>query len=692
MPRECPIEKYRNMGFAAHIDAGKTTTTERVLFYSGRLHRIGNVDDGNTAMDWMVQEKERGITITSAATTTFWRDHRINIIDTPGHVDFTVEVERSMRVLDGVVVIFCAVGGVQPQSETVWRQAMRYKVPRMAFVNKMDRLGADFYRVVGQIKDRLLVRPVVMQLPIGAEENFKGVVDLVEMEAVIYDDEQGMKFHKEPIPADLADKAKQYHDQLVEAAAEADDATLERYLSGTPLTKEEVKAGIRKLTVDAAIVPVFCGSSFKNKGVQPLLDGIVDYLPSPLDKKAVVGTDPKNGEEITREPSDEAPFSALAFKIATDPFVGRLTFFRVYSGVLSTGSYTFNSSKDRKERIGRLLQMHANKREEISEIYAGDIGAIVGLKGTMTGDTLCDGDKQIILESIQFPEPVIFVAIEPKTSADQEKLGLSLSKLAEEDPTFRIKTDPETGQTIISGMGELHLEIIVDRLLREFKVEANVGKPQVAYKETILGSAEVEGKFIRQTGGRGQYGHVWLKIEPLEAGKGYEFVNKIVGGAIPKEYIPAVDAGIKEAMLTGVLAGYPVIDMRATLFDGSYHDVDSSEIAFKIAGSMAFKSGFMKSKPILLEPIMKVEVVVPEQYMGDVIGNLSSRRGHVEEMSPLAGMQTIKSKVPLAQMFGYSTDLRSLTQGRGNYTMEFSEYREVPNNIATQIIEKAQGK
>ncbi|OGC11518.1 translation elongation factor G [candidate division WOR-1 bacterium RIFOXYA12_FULL_52_29] len=692
MARECPIEKYRNMGFAAHIDAGKTTTTERVLFYSGRLHRIGNVDEGNTAMDWMVQEKERGITITSAATTTFWRDHRINIIDTPGHVDFTVEVERSMRVLDGVVVIFCAVGGVQPQSETVWRQAMRYKVPRMAFVNKMDRLGADFFRVVGQIKDRLLVKPVVMQLPVGSEENLKGIVDLVEMEAVIYDDEQGMKFHKEPIPADLQETAKKYRDHLVEAAAEADDAILERYLSGTPLTKEEIKAGIRKLTVDAEIVPVFCGSSFKNKGVQPLLDGIVDYLPSPVDKKAVIGTNPKNGEEVPREPKDDAPFSALAFKIATDPFVGRLTFFRVYSGVLSTGSYTFNSSKDRKERIGRLLQMHANKREEISEIYAGDIGAIVGLKETMTGDTLCDGDKQIILESIQFPEPVIFVAIEPKTSADQEKLGLSLSKLAEEDPTFRIKTDPETGQTIISGMGELHLEIIVDRLLREFKVEANVGKPQVAYKETILGSAEVEGKFIRQTGGRGQYGHVWLKIEPLEAGKGYEFVNKIVGGAIPKEYIPAVDAGIKEAMVTGVLAGYPVIDIRATLTDGSYHDVDSSEIAFKIAGSMAFKSGFMKSKPILLEPIMKVEVVVPEQYMGDVIGNLSSRRGHVEEMSPLAGMQTIKAKVPLAMMFGYSTDLRSLTQGRGNYTMEFSEYREVPNNIATQIIEKAQGK
>lgn len=689
MTRDCPIERYRNMGFAAHIDAGKTTTTERVLFYSGRLHRIGNVDDGNTAMDWMVQEKERGITITSAATTTFWKDHRINIIDTPGHVDFTVEVERSMRVLDGVVVIFCAVGGCQPQSETVWRQATRYRVPRMAFINKMDRLGSDFLRVVGQMQERLQTKPVVMQLPIGAEDAFRGMIDLVEMEAIIYEDELGMKFARGPIPADLQEQAKLYHDKLVEAAAEADDVLLEKYLTNHTLSKEEINTGIRKLTIDSQIVPVFCGSSFKNRGVQPLLDGIVAYLPSPLDKKAVVGVNPSSGGEETRAAADDQPFSSLAFKVMTDPFVGRLTFFRVYSGVLSTGSYTYNSVKGRKERVGRLLQMHANKREEISEIYAGDIGAIVGLKDTTTGDTLCDENKPIILESIQFPEPVIFVAIEPKSSADQEKLGTALSKLAEEDPTFRIKGDPETGQTIISGMGELHLEIIVDRLLREFKVEANVGKPQVAYKETIRGAAEQEGKFIRQTGGRGQYGHVWIKIEPLEVGKGFEFVNDIVGGTIPREYVPAVEAGIKEAMTTGVLAGYPVLDVRATLFDGSYHDVDSSEIAFKIAGSMAFKAAVMKAKPVLLEPVMKVEAVVPEQYMGDVIGNLSSRRGHIEEMESRQGIQTIKAKVPLAQMFGYSTDLRSMSQGRGNYTMEFCEYREVPKNIAEGLIEKS---
>ncbi|MFA4844388.1 MAG: elongation factor G [Candidatus Margulisiibacteriota bacterium] len=689
MTRECPIEKYRNMGFAAHIDAGKTTTTERVLFYSGRLHRIGNVDEGNTAMDWMVQEKERGITITSAATTTFWKDHRINIIDTPGHVDFTVEVERSMRVLDGVVVIFCAVGGCQPQSETVWRQATRYKVPRMAFINKMDRLGSDFLRVVLQMKERLQTKPVVMQLPIGAEDAFKGMIDLVEMEAIIYEDELGMKFGRGPIPAELQEQAKLYHDLLVEAAAEADDVLLEKYMTNHTLSKEDINAGIRKLTIDSQIVPVFCGSSFKNRGVQPLLDGIVAYLPSPLDKKPVVGVNPNNGGEETRTASDDQPFSSLAFKIMTDPFVGRLTFFRVYSGVLATGSYTYNSVKGRKERVGRLLQMHANKREEISEIFAGDIGAIVGLKDTTTGDTLCDENKPIILESIQFPEPVIFVAIEPKSSADQEKLGTALSKLAEEDPTFRIKGDPETGQTIISGMGELHLEIIVDRLLREFKVEANVGKPQVAYKETIRGAAEQEGKFIRQTGGRGQYGHVWIKIEPLEVGKGFEFVNDIVGGTIPREYVPAVEAGIKEAMTTGVLAGYPVLDIKATLFDGSYHDVDSSEIAFKIAGSMAFKAAVMKAKPVLLEPVMKVEAVVPEQYMGDVIGNLSSRRGHIEEMESHQGIQTIKAKVPLAQMFGYSTDLRSMSQGRGTYTMEFCEYREVPKNIAEGLIEKS---
>jgi len=680
------------MGFAAHIDAGKTTTTERVLFYSGRLHRIGEVDEGTATMDWMIQEKERGITITSAATTTFWKDYQINIIDTPGHVDFTVEVERSMRVLDGVVIIFCAVGGCQPQSETVWRQATRYRVPRMAFINKMDRVGSDFLRVVRQMKERLLTTPVPLQLPIGAEDSFVGMIDLVEMNAIIYEDELGMKFKRAPIPENMMEEAKKYRDKLVEAAAEADDRLLEKYMAEHTLSNEEIKAGIRKATIESKIVPVVCGSSFKNRGVQPLLDAIVDYLPSPLDKKAVAGINPKTGAEETREAADDCPFSALAFKIMSDPYVGRLTYFRVYSGILTTGSYTFNSVKERKERIGRLLQMHANKREEITEIGAGDIAAAVGLKDTTTGDTLCDSANPIILEAIQFPEPVIFVAIEPKTKADQEKLGVALGKLAEEDPTFRVKGDPETGQTIISGMGELHLEIIVDRLLREFKVEANVGKPQVAYKETIRGGAEVEGKFIRQTGGRGQYGHVWIKVEPLEAGKGFEFVNKIVGGSIPREYIPAVESGVKEAMATGVLAGYPVIDVRTTLFDGSYHDVDSSEIAFKIAGSMAFKNGILKSKPVLLEPIMKVEVVIPEQYMGDVIGNLNSRRGHIEGLESHAGVQTIKAKVPLAAMFGYATDLRSVTQGRGNYTMEFSAYSEVPRNIADQIIEKVQGK
>jgi len=692
MVREHPIEKYRNMGFAAHIDAGKTTTTERVLFYSGRVHRLGSVDEGTATMDWMVQERERGITITSAATTTFWKDYRINIIDTPGHVDFTVEVERSMRVLDGVVVIFCAVGGCQPQSETVWRQATRYRVPRMAFINKMDRVGADFLRVAQQFGERLHAKAVVLQIPIGAEDSFTGMVDLVEMDAVIYEDELGLKFRRAPIPDQLMDQAKIYHEQLIEAAAEADDVLLEKYLKDHTLSKEDIKAGIRKATIESKIVPVFCGSSFKNRGVQLLLDAIVDYLPSPADKKAVIGINPKSGAEEGRDPSDEKPFSALAFKIMSDPYVGRLTYFRVYSGILNTGSYILNSVKERKERIGRLLQMHANKREEISEIRAGDIAAAVGLRDTTTGDTLCDANSPIILESIQFPEPVIFVAIEPKTKADQEKLGIALSKLAEEDPTFKIRSDQETGQTIISGMGELHLEIIVDRLLREFKVEANVGKPQVSYKETIRGSAEVEGKFIRQTGGRGQYGHVWLKVEPLEVGKGFEFENKIVGGTIPREYIPAVESGIKEALNTGVLAGYPVIDIRASLFDGSFHEVDSSEIAFKIAGSMAFKDGVMKSKPVLLEPIMAVEVVVPEQYMGDVIGNLNSRRGHIEGMEAHAGTQIIKSKVPLASMFGYATDLRSITQGRGTYTMEFCEYREVPKNISEQIIEKSQGK
>jgi len=689
--REHPLANYRNMGFAAHIDAGKTTTTERVLYYSGRVHKIGEVHDGAAVMDWMEQEKERGITITSAATTTFWRDHRINIIDTPGHVDFTVEVERSLRVLDGVVVIFCAVGGVQPQSETVWRQATRYNVPRICFVNKMDRVGADFFRVAKQINERLLAKGVVIQVPIGNEDQFKGVIDLVEMDAIVYTDETGMKFDRQPIPEDLKATAAEYHEKMLEAIAETNDGLLEKYLAGEKLSKEEIKKGLRAATVSAKIIPVICGTAFKNKGVQAMLDAIIDYLPSPLDKDHVKGIDPKTGNEIERKAADEEPFSALAFKVMSDPFVGRLTFFRVYSGVLTAGSYLYNSVKGNKERIGRILQMHANKREEINDIRTGDIGAAVGLKNTTTGDTLCDSDNQIILESIQFPEPVIFVAIEPKTKADQEKLGLSLSKLAEEDPTFRIKGDQETGQTIISGMGELHLEIIVDRLLREFKVEANVGKPQVAYKETIRTSAEVEGKFIRQTGGRGQYGHVWLKVEPMEAGKGFEFVNKIVGGSIPKEYIRPVEDGIVEAMATGVLAGYPVLDVRVTLFDGSYHDVDSSEIAFKIAGSMAFKSGFMKSKPVLLEPIMKVEVVVPEINMGDVIGDLSSRRGRVEGMEAHLGLQTIKAKVPLGTMFGYSTGLRSLTQGRGTYSMEFCEYYEVPKNISEDIVAKSKG-
>jgi len=692
MVRTHSLEKYRNIGFAAHIDAGKTTTTERVLFYSGKVHKIGEVDEGTATMDWMIQERERGITITSAATTTTWGDYRINIIDTPGHVDFTVEVERSMRVLDGVCIIFCAVGGCQPQSETVWRQATRYKVPRIAFVNKMDRVGADFFRVVRQISERLLANPVCIQLPIGAEENFQGVIDLVKMKAIVYKDELGMNFDEVDIPAEYQEQARAYHDKLVEAAAEADDALLEKYLEKHTLTETEIKTGIRKATIAAKIVPVACGTSFKNKGVQPLLDAITDYLPSPMDVPPVKGFNPKTGAEETRECRDDESFSALAFKIMSDPYVGRLTYFRVYSGILKTGSYILNSSKDNKERIGRVLQMHANKREEVEEVYAGDIAAAVGLKNTTTGDTLCAVEKPIILEAIQFPEPVIFVAIEPKTKADQEKLGLALQRLAEEDPTFKIKGDPETGQTIISGMGELHLEIIVDRLLREFKVEANVGKPQVAYKETIRGAAESEGKFIRQTGGRGQYGHVYIKVEPLEQNKGFEFVNEIVGGAIPREYIPAVESGIKEALSTGVLAGYPVIDVKVSLTDGSYHEVDSSEIAFKIAGSMAFKRGVLKAKPVLLEPVMKVEVVVPEQYMGDVIGDLNSRRGRIENLEMHAGVQQIKSKVPLSEMFGYATDLRSKTQGRGTHTMEFSNYEEVPRNISEAIIAKASGK
>lgn len=686
------MEKYRNIGIAAHIDAGKTTTTERILFYSGKIHKIGNVDEGTTVTDWMVQERERGITITSAAITTTWKGYRINIIDTPGHVDFTVEVERSLRVLDGMVAVFCAVGGVQPQSETVWRQATKYKVPRIAFINKMDRIGADFFRCVKQMRERLNAHPVLLQIPIGAEDRFIGIVDLVEMKAIVYEDELGAKPIVKEIPAELMNDAKHYREKLVEAAAEADDALLEKYLEKHTLENDEIKRGIRKLTIDCKIIPVTCGTAFKNKGIQPMLDSIIEYLPSPADVPPVVGFNPKTGVDEERSSLDDAPFSALAFKIATDPFVGKLIFFRVYSGTLKSGSYILNSTKDSKERIGRLLQMHADKREEIEEVHAGDIAAAVGLKGTVTGDTICEESKPIILEAIVFPEPVIFVAIEPKTKADQEKLGVALGRLAEEDPTFRIKGDPETGQTIISGMGELHLEIIVDRLLREFRVEANVGKPQVAYKETIRGAAEAEGKFIRQTGGRGQYGHVWVKVEPLPPGGKFEFVNKIVGGSIPKEYIPAVEDGIVEAMQTGVLAGYPVIDLRVTLFDGSFHEVDSSEMAFKIAGSMAFKDGFHKSKPVLLEPVMNVEVEIPEQYMGDVIGDLNSRRGKIEGMESHAGVQIIKAKVPLSDMFGYATALRSKTQGRGIYTMEFSRYEEVPKNISEGIISKAQGK
>ena len=692
MVRTHPIEKYRNIGIAAHIDAGKTTTTERILFYSGKIHKIGDVDDGTTVMDWMVQERERGITITSAAITTTWKDYRINIIDTPGHVDFTVEVERSLRVLDGMVAVFCAVGGVQPQSETVWRQATKYKVPRLAFINKMDRIGADFFRCVKQLKERLGAHPVLLQIPIGMEEKFIGAVDLLEMKAITFEDELGAKPLTKEIPAELLNDAKHYREKLIEAAAEADDALLEKYLEKHTLDNGEIKRGIRKLTIDCKIIPVTCGTALKNKGVQPMLDAVIDYLPSPEDVPAVMGFNPKTGTDEERPATDSAPFSALAFKIATDPFVGKLIFFRVYSGILKSGSYILNSTKDSKERIGRLLQMHADKREEIEDVHAGDIAAAVGLKGTITGDTICEEEKPVILESIVFPEPVIYVAIEPKTKADQEKLGVALGRLAEEDPTFRVKGDPETGQTIISGMGELHLEIIVDRLLREFRVDANVGKPQVAYKETIKGAAEAEGKFIRQTGGRGQYGHVWVKVEALPPGTKFEFVNKIVGGSIPKEYIPAVEDGIVEAMQTGVLAGYPVIDLRVTLFDGSFHEVDSSEMAFKIAGSMAFKEGFIHSKPILLEPLMSVEVEIPEQYMGDVIGDLNSRRGKIEGLESHAGVQIIKAKVPLSDMFGYATALRSKTQGRGIYTMEFSRYEEVPKNISEGIISKAQGK
>jgi elongation factor G len=693
MARTVPLEKTRNIGIMAHIDAGKTTTTERILYYTGINYKIGEVHEGTATMDWMVQEQERGITITSAATTCHWRDHRVNIIDTPGHVDFTIEVERSLRVLDGTVAVFCSVGGVEPQTETVWRQADKYRVPRLAFVNKMDRLGADFFRVVKMIEDRLGARTVVMQLPIGAEDKFSGIVDLVTMKAVVWEDESlGAKFHEEPIPSELKAQAEEYREKLVEAAADCDENIMMKYLDGKEVTEAEIRSAIRSGTLSLKVVPILCGSAFRNKGVQPMLDAVVDYLPSPLDIPPVTGVEPGTTKPAERPAKDDAPFSALAFKIMTDPFVGTLTFFRVYSGTLNSGASIYNSTKSKRERIGRLLKMHANKREEIKEVYAGDIAAAVGLKTATTGDTLCDENKPIVLESIDFPDPVISIAIEPKSKADQERLGLSLQKLATEDPSFKVRTDEETGQTIISGMGELHLEIIVDRLLREFNVGANVGKPQVAYKETVRKKVEQQGRFVRQTGGRGQYGDVWITLEPQQPGVGFEFVDAVKGGSIPREYIPAVEKGIKEATENGPLAGYPVVDVKATLFDGSYHDVDSSEIAFKIAGSMAFKEAARKANPVLLEPIMAVEVVVPEEFMGDVIGDISSRRGKVLGMDTRPAAQAIDARVPLAQMFGYATDLRSMTQGRATYTMQFSHYEPVPAAVAEGIMAKFDGK
>ncbi len=692
MSRPFALEKTRNIGIMAHIDAGKTTTTERILYYTGVSHKIGEVHDGTATMDWMEQEQERGITITSAATTCTWKDNRVNIIDTPGHVDFTIEVERSLRVLDGAVAVFCSVGGVEPQSETVWRQADKYHVPRIAFINKMDRVGADFFRGVSMIKDRLKANPIPIQIPIGSEENYKGLVDLVTMKAIVWDEEAlGAKFREETIPDELLELAQEYREKMIEEVSSHDDVLMEKYLAGEELSEAEIKLAIRQATIDIKICPVICGSAFKNKGVQPLLDAVLDYLPSPLDIPAIKGIDADTEEEIERKASDSEPFAALAFKIMTDPFVGQLCFIRVYSGVLNAGSYVYNSTKGKRERVGRLLKMHANKREEIKEVYAGDIAAAVGLKYSTTGDTLCLEDKPVILESIEFPEPVISIAIEPKTKADQEKLGTSLSKLASEDPSFRVRTDEETGQTIISGMGELHLEIIVDRMMREFKVEANVGKPQVAYRETISKKVKVEGKFVRQSGGRGQYGHVWLEVEPQEPGKGYEFVDAIKGGVVPKEYIPAVNKGIIEALDSGVLAGFPVVDVKVTLIDGSYHDVDSSEMAFKIAGSMGFKEGCSKAAPVLLEPIMSVEVVVPEDYMGEVIGDLNSRRGRIMGMETRSGAQVVGAMVPLAQMFGYSTDLRSATQGRATYTMTFHHYEQVPKSVSEEIIAKVKG-
>jgi len=696
VPRKTPIERYRNIGISAHIDAGKTTTTERILFYTGVNHKIGEVHDGAATMDWMEQEQERGITITSAATTCFWRgmdmerpEHRINIIDTPGHVDFTIEVERSMRVLDGACMVYCAVGGVQPQSETVWRQANKYKVPRLAFVNKMDRTGANFFKVHDQMRSRLMANPIPIQIPIGAEEGFKGVVDLVRMKAIFWDDaSQGMKFELAEIPAELMDTAAEWREKMLEAAAESSEELMNKYLEEGDLSEEDVKAGLRARTISSEIVPMLCGSAFKNKGVQAMLDGVLDYLPAPTEVKPITGED-YHGKEITRPASDDAPFAALAFKIMTDPYVGQLIFFRVYSGVVNTGDSIYNPIKDRKERIGRILQMHANQREEIKEVRAGDIAAAVGLKDATTGDTLCNPDNIITLEKMIFPEPVIHVAVEPKTKADQEKMGIALGRLAQEDPSFRVRSDEETGQTIISGMGELHLEIIVDRMRREFSVEANVGAPQVAYREAVKKSVEQEGKFVKQSGGRGQYGHVWIKLEPNEAGKGFEFVDAIKGGSVPREFIPAVNKGLLETLPNGVLAGYPVVDVKVTLFDGSYHDVDSNENAFRMAASMAFKDAMRKASPVLLEPMMSVEVETPEDYMGNVMGDLSGRRGIVQGMEDMiGGIKVIKAEVPLAEMFGYSTTLRSLSQGRATYTMEFKHYTEAPRNVAEAIINK----
>ncbi|MBY5923581.1 elongation factor G [Ferrimonas balearica] len=695
MARTTPIERYRNIGICAHVDAGKTTTTERVLFYTGLSHKIGEVHDGAATMDWMEQEQERGITITSAATTTFWRgmeaqfpEHRINIIDTPGHVDFTIEVERSLRVLDGAVVVFCGASGVEPQSETVWRQADKYHVPRLVFVNKMDRAGADFDRVVEQIRNRLGATCVPIQMNVGAEDEFKGVIDLIKMKYISWNEaDQGMTFEYQEIPAELADKAADMREYLVEAAAEASEELMDKYLEEGELSEEEIKKALRQRTLNNEIVLATCGSAFKNKGVQAVLDAVVEYLPAPVDVPAIKGVD-MDDNEVTRPSDDNAPFSALAFKIATDPFVGTLTFMRVYSGVASTGDAVFNTVKGKRERLGRMVQMHANDRKEIKEVRAGEIAAAIGLKDVTTGDTLCDQDHKVILERMEFPEPVIQIAVEPRTKADQEKMGIALGKLAAEDPSFRVETDEESGQTLISGMGELHLDIIVDRMKREFSVECNVGKPQVAYRETIRSAVEVEGKFVRQSGGRGQFGHVWLKLEPREAGEGYEFANEIVGGVVPKEYIPAVDKGIQEQMAQGVLAGFPVLDVKVTLFDGSYHDVDSNEMAFKIAGSMGFRKGALAANPVLLEPMMKVEITTPEDWMGDVVGDVNRRRGIIEGMDDgTAGLKIVRAKVPLAEMFGYATDLRSATQGRASYSMEFSEYAEAPQNVAQAVIE-----